>query len=154
MQYFLYLLSAVVWWLIGYMIFYRRYENRELVNELRKHVKELTHDCAAMNSDIREFEQQNIVLKEELTQIYEKNDDLTDVVSELSRYYYHMRKASEKMTDLVRYLQIPDDALTMRIESYVGKDRDSLTEDDEDEEYHEKKKKRHHVSSSPSSGFF
>lgn len=136
------------------MIFYRRYENRELVNELRKHVKELTHDCAAMNSDIREFEQQNIVLKEELTQIYEKNDDLTDVVSELSRYYYHMRKASEKMTDLVRYLQVPDDALTTRIESYVGRDHDSLIEDDEDEEYHEKKKKRRHVSSSPSSGFF
>lgn len=98
------------------MIFYRRYENRELVNELRKHVKELTHDCASMSSDIREFEQQNTVLKEELTQVYERNDDLTDVVSELSRYYYHMRKASEKMTDLVRYLQIPDDALTQRIE--------------------------------------
>ena len=121
------------------MIFYRRYENRELVNELRKHVKDLTRDCAAMESDIREFEQQNTVLKDELTHIYEKNDDLTDVVSELSRYYYHMRKASEKMTDLVRYLQIPDDALTTRIETYISKDRDSGEDEESIEQEHRKK---------------
>lgn len=120
------------------MIFYRRYENRELVNELRKHVKDLTRDCAVMESDIREFEQQNIVLKEELTQIYEKNDDLTDIVSELSRYYYHMKKASEKMTDLVRYLQVPDNALTNRIESYVG-DRDVMSDENEEESDGKKK---------------
>ena len=47
-----------------------------------------------MDRDRLEYEQQNIILKEEISILYQKNDDLVGVVSELSRYYYHLKKIS------------------------------------------------------------
>jgi hypothetical protein len=38
----------------------------------------------------------------------EKNDDLSDVVSELSKYYVHIKRASEKTTELTKFLSEPN----------------------------------------------
>jgi hypothetical protein len=40
--------------------------------------------------------QQNEILKEKVSELLDKNEDLSQVTSELSKYYYHMKKASEK----------------------------------------------------------
>ena len=71
-----------------------------------------------------EYEQQNIILKEEIEGLYVKNDDLTHVVSELSRYYYHMKKISDKMQDLARDLQQPLEDMDMRMKPFLYEDWD------------------------------
>lgn len=49
----------------------------------------------------------------------DKNDDLTQVISELSKYYYHLKKASEKTKELVKYLQAPDDNIEEKMEKFA-----------------------------------
>ena len=71
-----------------------------------------------------EYEQQNIISKDEIEGLYVKNDDLTHVVSELSRYYYHMKKISDKMQDLARDLQQPLEDMDMRMKPFLYEDWD------------------------------
>ena len=70
-----------------------------------------------------EYEQQNIILKDEIEGLYVKNDDLTHVVSEV-RYYYHMKKISDKMQDLARDLQQPLEDMDMRMKPFLYEDWD------------------------------
>lgn len=118
------LLFAGIGWMIGYFIFYRRFANRELVNELRKNNIELKHAFQATDRDRMEYEQQNIILKNEIEGLYIKNDDLTHVVSELSRYYYHMKKISDKMENLARDLQQPLEDMDRKIKPFLYDDED------------------------------
>ncbi len=131
MQAFLLLLAAICGGCIGYLLFYRRYENRELVNELRKHNLELKQMFQSCDRDRLEYEQQNEILKDEISELYQKNDDLTHVVSELSRYYYHMKKISSKMSELSGYLQQPLDDLDSKMSPYFS----SREQDKESEEF-------------------
>ena len=119
MQIFLLLLSLSVGIGVWYLFFYRRYENKELIHELRKHNLDLKYAFQECDRDRLEYEQQNIILKEEITLLYQKNDDLTHVVSELSRYYYHMRKISDKMSELSDCLQQPLEDLDSKISPYL-----------------------------------
>jgi uncharacterized protein HemX len=113
------LLAALGGGCLWYLFFYRRYENRELVNELRKNNLELKQLFQSCDRDRLEYEQQNEILKDEVSILYQKNDDLTHVVSELSRYYYHMKKVSNKMTELSTYLQQPLDDLDTKMSPYL-----------------------------------
>ena len=76
-----------------------------------------------------EYEQQNIILKDEIETLYVKNDDLTHVVSELSRYYYHMKKISDKMDDLARDLQQPLEDMDRRMKPFLYDDGDERTQE-------------------------
>ena len=118
------IVAALLWWILWYLVFYRRFANRELINELRKTNLELKHAFQATDRDRMEYEQQNIILKDEIEGLYVKNDDLTHVVSELSRYYYHMKKISDKMQDLARDLQQPLEDMDMRMKPFLYEDWD------------------------------
>ena len=121
------LLFAALGVMAWYFIFYRRFANRELVNELRKNNIELKHSFQATDRDRMEYEQQNIILKNEIEGLYVKNDDLTHVVSELSRYYYHMKKISDKMDNLARDLQQPLEDMDRKIKPFLYDDGDENT---------------------------
>lgn len=123
------LIALVVGWLWGYLIFYFRFANRELVTELRKTNLELKHTLQACDRDRIEYEQQNIILKDEITTLYKKNDDLTHVVSELSRYYYHLKKISTKIDDLSRDLQQPLENLDREIKPFMYDENDERNEE-------------------------
>lgn len=109
---------------IGYLIFYWRFADRNIVTQLRKDNSLLKHDLQESDRDRMEFEQQNIILKDEIRLLYLKNDDLTQVVSELSRYYYHMKKVSEKMDSLARDLQQPLEDMDKDIKQFLYSDDD------------------------------
>ena len=64
---------------------------------------------------------QNQILKEEATKLLDKNDNLNEVVSELSTYYVHIKKASEKTQELNEYLTNPDDTLEEKIKKSNNK---------------------------------
>lgn len=91
---------------------------------------ELKHTLQACDRDRIEYEQQNIILKDEISVLYQKNDDLTHIVSELSRYYYHLKKISDKMDNLARDLQQPLEDLDRKIKPFMYD-----TDDDRHEEF-------------------
>ncbi len=123
------ILIWIVGWLVWYFIFYRRFENKELVNELRKNNLELKHILHASDRDRLEYEQQNVILRDEIEQLYIKNDDLNHIVSELSRYYYHMKKVSHKMQELSWYLQQPLEDLDRKIKPYMYDEDDERNQE-------------------------
>ncbi len=123
------LIALCCGWLVWYLWFYRRFANRELVNELRKNNLELKHTLQSCDRDRIEYEQQNLILKDEITWLYQKNDDLTHVVSELSRYYYHLKKISDKMDNLARDLQQPLEDLDRKIKPFMYETQDEHNEE-------------------------
>jgi hypothetical protein len=54
--------------------------------------------------------------------LLDKNDDLGDVVSELSKYYVHLKKAAEKSTELNKFLQTPNPNIEEKMEQYIKPD--------------------------------
>lgn len=110
-------LALILWWAIGYAIFYFRYQHKDTVNHLRSSLKEANKELQFVQAELEEFWEQNTILKEEITKLLEKNDDLTDVVTELSKYYVHIKKAAEKSTELNKYLQEPNEEILEKIDS-------------------------------------
>ncbi|MBU0626730.1 hypothetical protein KKG31_06680 [Patescibacteria group bacterium] len=71
-----------------------------------------------------EFTQQNGILKEKITELLDKNDDLSDVVSELSKYYVHLKRAAEKTTELTKFLHTPNPDIEEKMQQFLPKDND------------------------------
>ena len=92
----------------GYAIFYRRFEQRDIVSELRDNLKSANDQIIDMHEEIDELQAQNELFRQKTTELLEKNDELSDVVAELGKYYVHIKKASEKTAELSKYLHEPD----------------------------------------------
>lgn len=92
----------------GYALFYRRFEQRDIVAELRDNLKMANDQIIDMQEEIDELQAQNDLFRQKTTELLEKNDELSDVVAELGKYYVHIKKASEKTAELSKYLHEPD----------------------------------------------
>ncbi len=122
------ILSAILWWLIWYFIFYLRYQHKDTVNELRHNLKIANKEIQFLSNELEEFTQQNWILKEKVTELLDKNDDLHDVVWELSKYYVHLKKAAEKTTELNKYLSTPHPDMEQKINQYAHDHKNSNTD--------------------------
>lgn len=109
------------WWL-GYLVFYFRYQHKDTVNELRSNLKEAWKEVQYLSGELDEYVQQNALLKQKVSELLDKNDDLGDVVSELSKYYVHLKKAAEKSTELNKFLQTPNPNIEEKMEQYIKPD--------------------------------
>lgn len=85
---------------------------------MRKHNKSLSKELEQVSQDAEEYKQQNVILREKTVELLRKNDDLTKIVSELQRYYYHVKVAAEKVQELANFLQLPDEKIVDRIKQY------------------------------------
>ncbi len=110
-----YIWMWILWAIIGYLIFYLRYEYKDTINELRSHLKEANNQVQHLQEELDEYMLQNQILKEKTAELLDKNDDLNEVVSELSTYYVHIKKASEKTQELNEYLTNPDETIEEKI---------------------------------------
>lgn len=106
---------------LWYLIFYFRYKHRNTIDELRSNLNEANKEIEYLTWELEEFVQQNGILKQKTTELLEKNDDLSDVVSELSKYYVHLKKAAEKTSELTKFLQTPSQSIEEKIELYANK---------------------------------
>jgi len=122
------LLGFIVWWLLGYLIFYLRYQHRDTINELRSNLKEASKEIQYLSWELDEFVQQNAILKAKTTELLDKNDELSDVVSELSKYYVHLKKAAEKSTELNKFLQPPNQNIEEKMQPYLNRSNDKQQE--------------------------
>lgn len=105
---------------VGYLVFYLRYEHRGLVDELRDNFQECKAQLENVQHDAQEHLQQNVILKEKVTELMTKNDDLSRIVSELSRYYYHIKLGAEKASELEKILHIFDKDIEEKMKYTLG----------------------------------
>lgn len=118
------LLAFILWWGLGYVIFYLRYQHKDTVNQLRSNLKEASKEVHDLQEELDEYIAQNTILKEETTKLLEKNDDLTDIVTELSKYYVHIKKAAEKTTELTKFLQEPSQDMEEKITNFAWREKE------------------------------
>lgn len=111
-----------VW--LAYLVFYFRYQHRDIINELRSNLKDANKEVYNLNQEMDEYMQQNSLLKSKMGHFLEKNDDLSKVVWELSKYYYHIKKASKKTEELTKYLQEPDPEIEEKMQVYLMSSQD------------------------------
>jgi len=114
-------LAGFWWWVLWYFIFYFRYQHRDTVNQLRSNLKEAAKEVEYLSHELDEYVQQNALLKQKTTELLEKNDDLSDVVAELSKYYVHMKKAAEKTTELSKFLHTPNPNIEEKMQPFLEK---------------------------------
>jgi len=114
-------LAGFWWWVLWYFIFYFRYQHRDTVNQLRSNLKEAGKEVEYLSHELDEYVQQNALLKQKTTELLEKNDDLSDVVAELSKYYVHMKKAAEKTTELSKFLHTPNPNIEEKMQPFLEK---------------------------------
>ena len=114
-------IAALAGGLIGYFIFYLRYQHKDTVNQLRSNLKDAAKEIQYLSNELDEYVQQNALLKQKTTELLEKNDDLSDVVAELSKYYVHMKKAAEKTTELSKFLHTPNPNIEEKMQPFLEK---------------------------------
>ncbi len=119
-------LGFVVGIALWYLVFYFRYQNRDVVNELRSNLKEANSEIHNLSQDLEEYIQQNTILKDKVSELLDKNDDLSGVVSELSKYYVHIKRAAEKTSELTKFLQNPNPDMEEKIRWFVDSSKDNL----------------------------
>lgn len=115
------ILTFLVGCALWYLLFYMRYQHKDTVNELRHNLKIANKEIQHLWHELDEFTQQNTILKEKVTELLDKNDELSDVVSELSKYYVHIKKAAEKSTELNKFLQTPNPTIEEKMQPYLAK---------------------------------
>jgi len=118
------ILAALVGGLIGYFVFYLRFQHKDTVNQLRSNLKEAAKEIEYLSHELDEYVQQNALLKQKTMELLEKNDDLSDVVSELSKYYVHLKKAAEKTTELSKYLHTPNPDIEQKMQPFLDRVKD------------------------------
>ena len=114
-------LAAILWGFLGYFIFYLRYQHKDTINELRNNLRIANKELQHLQHELEEFTLQNNLLKEKVSELLDKNDELSDVVSELSKYYVHLKKASEKSTELSKFLQTPNPIVEEKMQPFLAK---------------------------------
>ena len=133
------IVSVLLWALVGYAIFYFRYGNKHFIDELRNNLSNTRAELEKASLDAGEYEQQNIILREKVTDVLTKNDDLSKIVGELSRAYYRIKLAAEKIDELQSLLKIDDKQLEEKIQMTTGSIGEKLAQKLADKETSKKR---------------
>lgn len=113
--------AALAGGLVGYFIFYLRFQHKDTINQLRSNLKDAAKEVQYLSGELDEYVQQNALLKQKTMELLEKNDDLSDVVAELSKYYVHMKRAAEKTTELSKFLHTPNPDIEEKMKPFLEK---------------------------------
>ncbi len=120
MELLIFLLGLGVGAAIGYGVFYFRYEDTKSVDWLRGNLGQTMDENLRLSSETKELTEQNLILKEKVTELLMKNSDLNNIVWELNRYYYYLKEWYTKATELVNMLKWVDPVMEDKIKKIVS----------------------------------
>jgi len=63
-----------------------------------------------------------------VTDLLEKNDELSEVVAELSKYYVHIKRASEKTSELTKFLNDPNPEIEEKMKNIMKRNNNVSSE--------------------------
>ena len=101
-------IGALIGISLWYAVFYFRYVDKEKVDNLRYTLKSAHTDLHIKWAENDELSSQNIILKDKVSELLIKNEDLSKIVSELNRYYFHIKDAHAKALELIAILKVYD----------------------------------------------
>lgn len=114
----------LIWLVVGaaiwYGVFYFRYEDKWSVDWLRWSLDHTSNENLRLASETKELTNQNLILKEKVTELLMKNNDLSSIVWELNRYYYYLKEWYTKATELVNMLKWVDPVMEEKIKKIVS----------------------------------
>jgi len=113
------MIGLVVGAAIWYGVFYFRYEDKGSVDWLRWSLDQTSSDNLRLWAETKELTQQNLILKEKVTELLMKNNDLSSIVWELNRYYYYLKEGYTKANELVTMLKWVDPVMEEKIKKIV-----------------------------------
>ena len=113
---------------VGFGIAYARYGNAKLIDELRARHKEIQHDYQQLQYQLEEYVDQNKILKSRSQTLLDQNEDFAKMISELSRYYYHLKQGAEKVKELVDIMSVYDAEVEQKIANVAHEDAPSEEE--------------------------
>lgn len=103
------------------MIAYARFWNAKIIEELRISYGQLEEDCQEQATQLQEFSLQNKILKSRAQQLLEQNEDYSKVISQLSRFYFRLKQASDKLKELTNLVAVVDEEdLSKKLDILVG----------------------------------
>lgn len=111
------IIALALWFAAWYGFFYNRYGDKQIIDDLRARLSDYEQNVDLRQSDLVEYEQQNLILKEKVTDLLIKNDDLTKIVSELYRYYFRIKDGYERANQLAELLKVFDKDFETKIKS-------------------------------------
>lgn len=118
------LVVFLIWLVVGaaiwYGVFYFRYEDKWSVDWLRWSLDHTSNENLRLMSETKELTDQNLILKEKVTELLMKNNDLSSIVWELNRYYYYLKEWYTKATELVNMLKWVDPVMEEKIKRIVS----------------------------------
>ncbi len=109
------LLGLVIGAGIWYGVAYTRYGNAKMVDELRDNFKSLQNEFEQQELQMREYAEQNRILKHKSQVLLDQNEDFSKMVSELSRYYHRIKQGGEKLKEAVAILDVSDGEMEAKL---------------------------------------
>lgn len=120
MELLIFLLGLGIGAAIWYGVFYFRYEDTKSVDWLRGNLGQTMDENLRLSWETKELTEQNLILKEKVTELLMKNSDLNSIVWELNRYYFYLKEWYNKATELVNMLKWVDPAIEEKIKKIVS----------------------------------
>lgn len=115
------IIGLLLWGGLGYVFFHFRYHDTGQIDDLRSRYK-TTHDgYEAVQHEVAELNAQNTILKQKTAALMQQNEDYSKLISELSRYYFHIKQATGKVEELGKLLRVFDTWLDQKL-TKVGVD--------------------------------
>lgn len=115
MEFIIWMFALLLGGVLGFVVFYFRYADKWIVDDLRSKLSKYESDSLTLTHDHKEFTQQNLLLKQQVTELLGKNDDLGRIVSELYRYYDHIQDGYQKALELANILKVADKTIDTKI---------------------------------------
>jgi len=107
---------------LGYGISYSRYGNTELVDELREKFRVLKMQMEEKEQIFETCKAENMVLKQKAQALLDQNEDFSKMVSELTRYYYRIKQAAEKVKEMSEIVGVYDENMEQKINRVMRDD--------------------------------
>ncbi len=102
------LIWLLIWWALWYALFYFRYSETWHIDDLRNRYKQSRDEYEHVQHDLEELNAQNGILKQKTKLLMQQNEDYSKLISELSRYYFHIKEATQKVDELWKLLRVYD----------------------------------------------
>lgn len=90
--------------LLGYAVFYFRYMDAKVIDEMRNNLILTKSELDGLQMEYREIADQNKILKHKGQFLLDQNEDYTKIISELSRIIHLIKKASAQAKELDKTL--------------------------------------------------
>jgi len=104
-------ISFIIWIALWYVWFHYRYTDTRSIDGMRESLRKSKESLETISLTERELTVQNKLLKKKTEQLLIQNEDYSKMISKLSRYYFHIKEANNKIDELKKILQMFDDDL-------------------------------------------